>query len=174
MGCDVHRYDSDENSAIEFGSVTQVQQILRKQAGFPWLESTVRDIGGAFRYFLRNGWFFAAAVVILALGIGATTAVFSVAETLLLRPLSYPESERLVTLRSVDMMSDYASTRAAALNRTAPPSRDSLRATSRQGACRRDPGTEQSEPTRISCERWRKICWESLLVSSTVWKDWTT
>lgn len=93
--------------------MTQVQQTLREQAGFPWLESTVRDIGGAFRYFQRNRGFVAVAVVILALGIGATTAVFGVAETLLLRPLSYPASDRLVTLRSVDMMSDYPSTRAA-------------------------------------------------------------
>ena len=92
---------------------TQLQQTLRKQAGFPWLETTAQDIGGAFRYFRRNRKFFAVAVVILALGIGATTAVFSVAETLLLRPLPYPESDRLVTLRSVDTMSDYPSTRVA-------------------------------------------------------------
>jgi putative ABC transport system permease protein len=77
------------------------------------VETIVQDIVGAFRYFRRNRGFFAVAVAILALGIGATTAVFSVAETLLLRPLSYPESDRLVTLRSVDTMSDYPSTRVA-------------------------------------------------------------
>ncbi len=98
---------------VEFGGVTQVQQTLREQAGFPWLESTVQDIGSAFRYFRRNRGFVAVAVVILALGIGATTAVFSVSETLLLRPLSYPASDRLVALRSVGTMSDYPSTRAA-------------------------------------------------------------
>jgi predicted permease len=98
---------------VKFGGVTQVQQTLREQAGFPWLETTVQDIGGAFRYVGRNRRFFAAAIAILALGIGATTTVFSVAETLLLRPLSYPESDRLVTLRSVDTMSDYPSTRVA-------------------------------------------------------------
>jgi MacB-like periplasmic core domain len=97
---------------VKFGGVTQVQT-LREQAGFPWLETTVQDIGGGFRYFGRNRGFFAVAIVILALGIGATTAVFSVAETLLLRPLSYPDSDRLVTLRSVDTISDYPSTRVA-------------------------------------------------------------
>ena len=73
----------------------------------------VRDIGIGFRYFRHNRGFFAVAVVILAVGIGATTVVFSVAETLLLRPLSYPESDRLVTLRNVSILSDYPSTRVA-------------------------------------------------------------
>ncbi|MDA1093129.1 MAG: hypothetical protein O3A25_07655 [Acidobacteria bacterium] len=45
---------------------------------------------------------------------GATTAVFSVSETLLLRPLSYPESDRLVALRSVRRLGDFPFTRAAA------------------------------------------------------------
>ena len=69
--------------------MTQLQQTLREQARFPWQETTVQDIGGAFRYFRRNLGFFAVAAVISALGIGAMTAVFSVAETLLLRPLCF-------------------------------------------------------------------------------------
>ena len=93
--------------------MTQVHQTLREQAGFSWLETTIQDIGGAFRYFRRNRGFVAVAVVILALGIGATTAVFSVSETLLLRPLSYPASDRLVTVRSVSTVRDYPSTRVA-------------------------------------------------------------
>jgi hypothetical protein len=40
-------------------------------------------------------------VLIVALGVGAATAVFSVSETLLLRPLPYPDGDRLVTLRSI-------------------------------------------------------------------------
>ena len=77
------------------------------------MDTLAQDLGGAFRYFRRNRGFVAVAVLILALGIGATTAVFSVAETLLLRPLSYPESDRLVTLRSVSVISDYPFTRVA-------------------------------------------------------------
>jgi putative ABC transport system permease protein len=95
------------------GGVTPVQQTRRKHVGFPWLETTIQDIGGAFRYFRHNRGFFTVAVVILSLGIGATTAVFSLAEILLLRPLPYSESERLVTLRSIDTTSDYPSTRVA-------------------------------------------------------------
>ena len=55
--------------------MTQLQQTLREQARFPWQETTVQDIGGAFRYFRRNLGFFAVAAVISALGIGAMTAV---------------------------------------------------------------------------------------------------
>ena len=77
------------------------------------LQATVRDIGTALRYFRRNPGFFAVSVVNLALGIGATTAVFSVAEALLLRPPPYHDSDRLVTLRSVETVSDHPVTRVA-------------------------------------------------------------
>ena len=66
---------------LESGTVTQFQ-------------GTVRDISTALRYFRRNLGFFAVSVVNLALGIGATTAVFSVAEALLLRPPPYPDSDQ--------------------------------------------------------------------------------
>ena len=85
---------------VESGTVAQVRSI-------------VRDIRTACSYFRRNRAFFAVSVVNLALGIGATTAVFSVAEALLLRPLPYPASDRLVTLRSVDTISDDPTTRVA-------------------------------------------------------------
>ena len=79
----------------------------------PEIQSTCRDIGAAFRYLRRKRGLFASAVVILALGIGATTAAFSVAEALLLREPAYPASDRLVTLRSVDTLRDDQVTRVA-------------------------------------------------------------
>ena len=56
------------------------------------------DIRDALRGFARNRGFLAAAIVSLALGVGANTAIFSVASALLLRPLPYPEADRLVIL----------------------------------------------------------------------------
>ena len=80
----------------EFGTVTQLQ-------------AAVRDISAALRCFRRNPRFFAVSVVNLALGIGTTTAVFSVAEALLPRPPPYPDTDRLVTLRSVETVSVHPS-----------------------------------------------------------------
>jgi putative ABC transport system permease protein len=77
------------------------------------VDTLAQDLRSALRYLRRNRGFFVVTVAILALGIGATTAVFSVSETLLLRPLPYPASDRLVTLRSVTALRDVPFTRVA-------------------------------------------------------------
>jgi ABC-type antimicrobial peptide transport system permease subunit len=65
---------------------------------FSWWDDVRRDVSYAARGLARNPGFAAAAVVTLALGIGATTAVFSVVNAVLLRPLPYPDSDRLVRI----------------------------------------------------------------------------
>ena len=78
------------------------------------MDSLRQDLRSSLRHFRRHRGFVAAAVVVLAFGIGATTAVFSVSETLLLRPLPYPDSDRLVALRSVRRPDGFPSSRATA------------------------------------------------------------
>ena len=61
-------------------------------------DTTIRDLGQAARGLIRSKSFAIVAVATLAIGIGATTAVFSVVDGVLLKPLSYPESDRLVAV----------------------------------------------------------------------------
>ena len=72
---------------------------LRDQRGVPWLDDLLRDLRYGLRVLNRQRMFAAVAVLTLAIGIGATTAVFSVVNGVLLRPLAYPEADRLVALR---------------------------------------------------------------------------
>jgi putative ABC transport system permease protein len=79
--------------------VAQTMDALRDQRGVPWLDDLLRDVRYGLRVLNRQRMFAAVAVLTLAIGIGATTAVFSVVNGVLLRPLAYPEPERLVALR---------------------------------------------------------------------------
>ena len=64
--------------------------------GIGWLERLTQDVRVTLRMIRRSPGFALAAIVTLALGIGATTAVFTVVNGILIRPLPYPEPDRLV------------------------------------------------------------------------------
>ena len=66
------------------------------------MEALIRDIRHGLRSLLARPGFTALAVFTLALGIGACTAIFSVVDGVLLRPLPYPDAERIVQLREVN------------------------------------------------------------------------
>jgi putative ABC transport system permease protein len=67
-----------------------------------WIEDIWRDLRFVLRSLAKTPGFAATAIIVLAVGIGANTAIFSVVNTILLRPLSYPEPESLVQLMNLD------------------------------------------------------------------------
>jgi putative ABC transport system permease protein len=81
----------------EFGGVEQIKQLYREQRGLPFLDTLLQDLRFALRTMAKRPGFAAVAILTLALGIGATTAVFSVVDRILFRSLPYPHDERLVS-----------------------------------------------------------------------------
>lgn len=83
---------------VEFGGITQIKEEYRRQRGLPFLETLLQDLHYARRQFARSPGFAVSAILTLALGIGASTAIFSVVEGVVLAPLPYPQADRLMML----------------------------------------------------------------------------
>jgi len=86
----------------EFGNVTLVKEVTRDMWGFRWLETLLQDLRYGARRLRQNPAFTVAAVLTLALGIGAATAIFNATDETLLSPLPLPEPQQLVAVYSFD------------------------------------------------------------------------
>ena len=101
---------------LDVGRVRQLGEECRDARGLAWWDALRSDTRYALRQMRKRPGFSAAAVVTLALGVGATSAVFAVVDTVLLRPLPYSAPDRLYTLYEINTRGNIGRTRATALN----------------------------------------------------------
>ena len=90
--------EARRQAILALGGIESTKEAYREQRGLPWLETTAQDVRYALRGLRRSPGFAVTAVVTLALGIGATTAIFSAVYALLIRPLPYRDPGKIVYL----------------------------------------------------------------------------
>jgi putative ABC transport system permease protein len=115
--------DAQRAARIELGGIEQVKEQVREERRGNWLSSVISDCEYGLRQLRKNPGFAAVAVLTLALGIGVTTAIFSVVYGVLLRPLPYPDPNRIMAVFEVNSRGTWS--------RLADPNFDDFRDQSR-------------------------------------------
>jgi predicted permease len=96
--------EARRQALIEFGGMERTREQCHEQRPGWWLETVEQDVRYALRGFRRNPVFTVAVIATLAVGIGATTSVFSVVDRILFRPLPYAQDDRLVSVGLVQSL----------------------------------------------------------------------
>ncbi|MGA3224447.1 MAG: ABC transporter permease [Acidobacteriaceae bacterium] len=95
------RQEAQEAARRAFGNSTLLEERSREVWQLPFVESLGRDLKLVFRRLGKSPGFAATVILTLAIGIGANTAVFSVVNSVLFKPLPYPDAEQLVAVRLI-------------------------------------------------------------------------
>src|SRR5712671_5649346 len=101
VGGGMSRKEAAYAARREFGNVTLTEEDSRTVWRWPSVEELRADVRYGLRALRRNPMFTAVALLTIAIGIGANTAVFSVVNSVLLKPLNYPNAEQLVSLHQI-------------------------------------------------------------------------
>src|SRR6202166_1790128 len=93
-----------------FGGIEQMKEDHRDQRSVRWVENLVRDVRYGMASLARDPGFAAVTIGLLALGIGANTAMFSIVDAVLLKPLPFPEPERMVRVGETPTLTHHNNT----------------------------------------------------------------
>ncbi len=95
------RQEAKRRARVRFGNPRTTRERVWRYRSLPWLEDLWRDLRFALRGLGKSRAFTSIAILVMAVGIGVNTAVFSVINTVLLKPLTYPDAASLVELRNI-------------------------------------------------------------------------